>query len=165
MSDMPIPKKRGRPPKNRNSQHIANDVTEGLLERAGKVDLASLPLETREDYFKYNEEARKQRKPIKFLPHDFFPKQRVRFVRMDNQTGNPLKLRFRSAEKLIDFNSERDLEEKMLMDSQEYDLPLPVIEHLNSRKVPRYKQVKYPDGTHETVLSHHEHRFSCQMVM
>jgi len=121
------------------------------------LDLEDMPLNSIEDYKAYNKMARKQRKPVKFVPHDLFPKQRVRFIRSDNQPSNPLKLRFRSGEYMIDF-------QKTLKPGEVYELPIPVIDYLNNLKEARYKQIKYPDGRAETVLDYHKHRFSCQAI-
>ncbi len=119
------------------------------------VDLSELPLETIEDYQNYAVEARKQRRPIRFIPHDMYPMQRVKFRRVDNQKGSPAKIRFRSGKHLLDYKAE-------IADGEVLDLPIPVIEYINSRQVDRYKQVKHSDGTSDTVYSHSDPRFSCQ---
>lgn len=121
------------------------------------LDLEDMPLTSIEDYKAYNKMARKLRKPVKFVPHNFFPKQKVRFIRSDNQRNNPLKLRFRSGEYMLDF-------QQTLKPGEVYDLPIPVIDYLNNLKEARYKQIKYPDGRAETVLDYHKHRFSCQAI-
>lgn len=119
------------------------------------TDLTTIPLETIDDYKAYAVEARKQKRPIKFIPPELYPQQKIKFRRVDNQKGNNAKIRFRSGKYLLDIKKE-------IKDGEVLDLPIPVIEYINSRQVDKYKQVKYPDGTYETVYSHSEPRFTCQ---
>ncbi|MEN8236135.1 MAG: hypothetical protein ABFQ95_01080 [Pseudomonadota bacterium] len=121
------------------------------------IDLRTLPLETIDDYKKYANEARNQKRPIRFIPSEMYPSQKIKFRRVDNQKGSDAKIRFRSGKYLIDFKRE-------IKDSEVLELPIPVIDYINSRQVDKYKQVKYPDGSSETVYSHSEPRFSCQPV-
>lgn len=170
------PKKRGRKPKRllkaedgkskeenryeneKSMQEVATPMGEGryLMEKVPQ-NLEELPLNTIDDYYTYNALARKLRKPVKFIPHTLFYKQKIKFIRTDNQRSTPLKLRFRSGKYMIDF-------QKTLKPGEEYDLPIPVIEYLNGLKEAKYKQIKYPDGRAETVLDHYKHRFSCQAI-
>lgn len=147
-----------RPRKNLFETETSENLAGELVKRAEKINLEDMPLETIDDYRAYNAEARRQKKQIKFIPLEMFPKTKVRFVRMDGQSGNPLHVRWRDAKTLIDFD-------RTLKDGEELELPNVVIDYLNNKKVPKYKQVKYPDGSAETVLSHHEHRFTCQMMV
>ena len=123
----------------------------------GPEDLDDLPLESVDDYRVYNRWARVFKKPVKFPPIEMHKHRKVRFTRSDNQRGNPLSVRRRDGESLIDFHM-------ILEDGKEYDLPVPIINFINKLGVPRYKEVKYPDGTSETVFSHNEMRFACQAV-
>jgi len=147
-----------RPRKNLFETTSADTLAGELVKRAERVNLEDMPLEKPDDYRAYNEEARRQKKQVKFIPDDMFPKTKVRFVRMDGQAGNPLHVRWRDAKTLIDFD-------RTLKDGEEVELPNVVIDYLNNKKIPKYKQVKYPDGSAETVLSHYDHRFTCQMVL
>jgi hypothetical protein len=160
---MPRPKKsstqakRGRPKLERMDQPKQLDKAIVNVQVEDVLDLSTLPLNTVEDYRKYNEEARKQKKPIKFCPNEFYPMEKIKFRRVDNQKGSSTKIRFRSGKYLIDFHAE-------IEDGAVVSLPRPVVEYLNTRQVDKYKQIKRPDGSSETVYSHSDPRFSCQPV-
>jgi hypothetical protein len=136
---------------------FAKEFAKELTNITKEIALEDMPLNTIEDYHAYNKEAKKRKKPVKFIPLSLFPHRKVRFVRMDGQSGNSCHVKFVSGAHYINFDME-------LQDSVEYELPEPVIEYLNSRKTPKYKQQKFPDGTSTVVWSHDKHRFACQMI-
>lgn len=143
--------------KNRPESQFAKEFAQEIVKNSEDIDLHSLPLKTLDDYKYYNKIARKQKKPMKCAPVSFFPKMKVKFIRRDGQQGNPLKVRRRDAVELIDFK-------ETLMDNAIYELPVPIINWLNSLGVKRYKEVKNSEGMPEMFFSHYDYRFSCQMV-
>lgn len=158
---MPAPKKSQteatRPPMERMDEPKLLDKAIVNVEVRDQIDLSTLPLETVDDYRNYNTEARKQKKPIKFCPPELYPMQKVKFRRVDNQKGSTTKIRFRSGKYLLDFKEE-------IPDGAELYLPTPVIDYINTRQVDKFKQIKHPDGSFETVFSHSEPRFTCQPI-
>jgi len=166
-------KKRGRPARKKveavqeierespvidRQPETAKKVVDELLQASQDIDLSKLKLENFEDYKNYNIEARKQKKPVKFMPLSMFPLVKTKIIRNDGQKNNPLHVRIRDAEMLLDYDEELPIH-------KEIEIPYVVVNWLNNRAKKRYKQVKYPDGSSETIFSHNEPRFSCQMVM
>lgn len=140
---------------------LKNDQNEYKMHKEEKqkdaITLHEMPLETRDDYIAYNREARRLRLPTKMIPHHLFPHQKVKFVRRDGQKSDvPVKMV--SGKHFIDFH-------KKLKHGEVYELPEPVIEFLNNRAEPRYKELKRTDGSSQTVFDYWEPRFSCQMVV
>lgn len=153
------PKRRGRRP--RKVEEARAEITEKKEAKTAKeidaISIQDMPLETREDYHAYNAAARKLRLPTKMIPHHLFPNRKIKFTRIDKKNvSTPIKLI--SGEHYIDF-------QKSLQHGQIYELPEPVIEFLHSRTEPRFKEMKYPDGSAEMVHDYDEPRFSCQMVV
>lgn len=142
----------------KKNSETAKQVVEELLKASQDIDLTKLPLKTVEDYQTYNHEARRQKKPVKFPPLTMFQYVKTKIIRNDGQKNNPLHVRIRDAELMLDYDKELPI-------NQEIEIPYPVLSWINCRAKKCYKEVKYPDGTSETVYSHDEPRFSCQMVM
>ncbi len=105
----------------------------------------------------YNKWARKNKMPIKSPTEDFYDKYKVRFQRFD-QPDNVLKCRLRTNE--IDWRGQ-------LKPGNMYDLPLPVIQWLNSLAEPIFAEVAVNDGSgtrSETRQVGERARFSCQSM-
>ena len=131
------------------------------------VEISNMPLDSLADYIAYNARARafnkKVRKvvfPIKQCPLELHPTQRVIFNRID-QPKNPLN-GFMLSNDLIHFA-------QTLVPGKTYDLPLMVIEHLESRGTPVWEWYDLPPkhgekGEKETRISHYEPRFALRQV-
>lgn len=172
-----IKKRRGRPKKNEviekeypledgliqepvkeDAKESAKILAKELVKSFENVDIQDMPLETFDDYREYNKVARKKKIPVKFPPISMFPTARTKIIRADGQGKNPIHVRIRDAKLLLDYDEE-------LPCSENIEIPQAVISWINNRAKSVYKEVKYPDGTSATQFSHHEPRFSCQMVM
>ena len=139
-----------------------------MLSEHVDMEISQMPLESLSDYMAYNARARafnkKVRKvvfPIKQCPLELHPTQRVVFNRHD-QPKNPLN-GFMLSTDLIDFKQN-------LVPGKTYDLPLMVIEHLESKGVPVWEWFDLPPkngekGEKETRISHYEPRFALRQVM
>lgn len=117
-----------------------------VLDRA-EMPINEMPLETYEDYKRYNErvriENRKARKQVYFhkpCPINLHPKQRIIFNRKD-QPSNPLPVLLLND--MIDF-------QETLIPGKSYDLPHMVIKFLQDRGTFIYDKVQNEDGSYET---------------
>lgn len=119
-----------------------------VLESVEKeVPLDQMPLETYEDYKKYNakarlenKRARKQVYPPKPCPLELHPKTRIVFNRKD-QPSNPLPVFL--CNDMIDF-------QETLIPGKTYELPNMVVKFLQERGTYIYERVDNPDGSYDT---------------
>lgn len=132
---------------------------EEIMEK--NVDMDAMPLNTVEDYKKYNDAARKLNREagkivykVKIPPTKLHKHYKVRFQRFDQQE-NVLKTMRRSAE--IEWKGQ-------LKSGQIYTLPLPIINFLNNLAEPIFSEVTLPDGLKETQQTGERSRFSCQIL-
>lgn len=129
-------------------------------------DFDSFKCETLEDFEIYNQHVRKHNRmcihernkmKIKVPDESFHKKIKVKFQRFD-QPQNVLKVRIRN--KQIDWTGQ-------LKPGCTYNLPLPVVRHLNSLAVPVFAEVKVEEGG-ETITETRQvsemPRFSCQVL-
>lgn len=124
-------------------------------------DINTMPLNSLEDYIKYNEEARKwnkklriRRYPIKPCPIEMHPKEKIVFNRND-QPNNPLPVYL--SNDMIDFK-------EMLYPGKTYELPRCVIEYLAKKGTPHWKWFTKPDGTKETGIESYAPRFALRTI-
>lgn len=123
-----------------------------------EFDYVTMPLNTMEDYDKYNNWARKQGRPVK-VPTENSPvhkKVRIKFQRFD-QPENVLKSRKRCRE--IDWKGQ-------LKPGKVYDLALPVVKFINGLSTPIFEERPIEPGSKrtETVQVGENSRFSCQFL-
>ena len=103
-------------------------------------------LNTLEDYRKYNKEARANGWRLKFPPHELHEIQKVKVTRLDGQGRNHIKVR------LVTMAHGMEIDYKgTIVPGEVYELPTPVIKHLERLAYPEYQQIKNPDGTSQTV--------------
>ncbi len=122
------------------------------------IDPEGYEFKTIKDFDLYNKWARKNKRPVRVPTEDFYPKRRVKFMRMDGQKENILKARVRR--KHIDWTGQ-------LKHGHIYQLCDPVIEFLNSLSTPVFAQVEINDGSgtrKETRQVSEDPRFSCQVL-
>jgi hypothetical protein len=123
--------------------------------------ISSMPLNTLEDYKRYNEAASKANKrlriaryPIKPAPIELHPHKKVEFFRND-QPMNPLPVYLSNSE--IEFKKE-------LKPTKVYKLPLCIIDYLQKKGRNQWKRFTNPDGTVENRIVGFEPRFSFREV-
>lgn len=125
-----------------------------------EFDPDGFEFKTIEDFAIYNKWARKNKRPVRVPTEEFYPKRRVKFMRMDSQKENVLKARVRR--KHIDWKGQ-------LKHGHIYKLCDPVIEFLNSLATPVFAQVDVYDANgektgRETKQVSEDPRFSCQVL-
>lgn len=144
------------------SKKTANVLEETIAKtEAERLPIEDMPLTTFREYKAYNEEARKLNKklricryPIKQIPEELHPKQRV-VVHNNQQPNNPVTV-FLSND-LIHFDQK-------LIPGKEYDLPECVIHHLATLGNPVWQYFNLADGSRETRMAHKTPRFSIRTV-
>ena len=102
-------------------------------------DLMDFEITCLADFEIYNKAARRLGRPVKVPDESYHEKMTVKFQRFD-QPDNVLKARIRNKD--IDWTGQ-------LKPGCKYDLPIPVVMHLNSLSVPIYAEVKSVDGGEE----------------
>lgn len=136
---------------------------------ASLEDLDAMPLKTHDDYLKYNEALRGRRRVLRkkdsppfylYAPMDVIDCVKVKITRTKNR-GLPININMRKLDRAIWFKSPK----KGFKDGQEIMIPKSLVDEINNLSIPIYKQVKYPDGSHETVLDYMENQYSCQVLM
>lgn len=173
------PKKRGRPKKERYVQRKgrqSNPTEEDFKPRDQKAskkwcptleELDDMPLLTHEDYKKYNEAVRARRKALRekdveflYAPIDVIKCSKVRITRTSNR-GKPINLNLRKLKHAVWFQSPKE----GYKDGEEVIIPDCLIDEINKLSEPKYKQVKYPDGSSETKFDYWDNKYSVQMVI
>lgn len=113
---------------------------------------------TMADFDMYNAWARANKIPVKVPTEEFYKEKiKVKFQRMD-QPENVLKFRVRNRE--ISWDGQ-------LKPGCTYDLPAPVIKHLNKLSIPKFEEVQINDGSGtrtETKQTGEINRFACLHV-
>lgn len=155
-----------------------DSVTDRLVNALEKVtkktyasleDLDAMPLKTYDDYLKYNEALRGRRRVLRkkdtppfylYAPMDVIECVKVKITRTSNR-GLPININMRKLGKAIWFKSPK----KGFKDGSDIMMPKCLVDTINNLAIPKYKQVKYPDGSHETVLDYMENQYSCQVLM
>lgn len=128
------------------------------LERPKNVKLTE-ELKTIEDYRTYNEQARENGWRLKFPPEKLHQKEKVKVTRLDNQEKNPIKIRLQSLAHGVEIDFK-----KIIVPGEVYELPLPVVRHLERLHYPEYKEIKAPDGTSKTMQVGKKPRFAISYV-
>ena len=135
-------------------------------EKPEVFDFDSFEFKTIADFDTYNAHVRKHNRfclhernklKIKVPDESFHKKVKVKFQRFD-QPENVLKVRVRNKE--IDWKGQ-------LRPGGTYELPVPVVKHLNKLAVPIFAEVKVDDGgviKSETKQVGERNRFSCNVV-
>lgn len=132
-------------------------VEQAVIAATTEIDIDSFEIKTLADFDKYNKMARKLKRPVKVPDESYYKKIKVKFQRFD-QPENVLKAWVRN--KGIEWRGQ-------LKPGCVYDLPLPVVQFLNSRAVPIFAEVKVNDGSEtktETRQVGERSRFSCQVL-
>lgn len=140
------------------------------VEMAKPFDFDTFELNTLEDYAVWNLHARKAFRdakkhnprcdppiPVRVPDESFHKKVKVKFQRFD-QPENVLKVCLRNKE--IDWRGQ-------LKPGCTYELPLPVVRHLNRLAVPIFAEVKVENGGEvrtETRQVGERNRFSCHLM-
>lgn len=120
-------------------------------------DLMDFEITCLADFEIYNKAARRLGRPVKVPDETYHEKMTVKFQRFD-QPDNVLKARVRNKD--IDWTGQ-------LKPGCKYDLPIPVVMHLNSLAVPIYAEVKTVEGGEtitETKQVGEKQRFSLNPV-
>lgn len=112
-------------------------------------------LKTLEDYREYNKEARANGWRVKLPPPEVHETRKVKVMRLDGQGKNPIKVKLASLAHGLEIDYQATI-----VPGKAYELPLPIIKHLQSKKYPQYAEVKKPNGESETVFTHDDPRFS-----
>lgn len=159
-------KERMKAPSNVDAGVLKKKVEEKPKSCPTLEDLESMPLKTYEDYKNYNKAVRQRRKftrqkDVEYLyaPLDLVPCKKVRITRTSNR-GKPININLRKLEYAIWFRSPKG----GYKDGDEILLPTCLIDEINNLSEPKYKQVKYPDGSHETVLDYWDNKYSVQTL-
>ena len=164
-------KKPGR--KKKPSVHAAPEprdqkVSEALTSKsyASLEDLDDMPLDTHEDYKAYNEAVRRRRRVLRkkdvdflYAPIEVLNCIKCRITRTRNR-GQPIKINRKYLKEAIWFQSPRG----GFKDGEEVMVPDCMVDIINGFAEPKYKQVLYPDGSHETVLDYMDNKYSCQIM-
>ena len=150
-----------RPAKHHEKETTLLDEVKATSTTQNEINLEDMPLETMDDYRRYNEKARAMNKklhilryPVKQCPVDLHPKQRVVFNRKD-QPKNPLPV-YKSDE-MIEFK-------KTLIPGTAYDLPVYIVDYLAKKGVPQWDWIDKPNGERETVQVGVDPRFAIRNV-
>lgn len=122
-------------------------------------DPAPRELETLDDYREYNKEARENGWRLRYPPAKLHETKKVKVMRLDGQGNNVIRVRLAT----LAHGMEIDYDGK-IVPGEVYDLPLPIIKHLESKSYPQYEERKNPDGTSETVFTHDTPRFAISHV-
>ena len=146
------------------------ETKEDKVEMAKPFDFDTFELNTIEDYHTWNlhahkafREAKKHNPrcdppvPVRVPDESFHKKIKVKFQRFD-QPENVLKVCLRNKE--IDWKGQ-------LKPGCTYELPLPVVRHLNRLSVPIFAEVKVENGGEvrtETKQIGERNRFSCHVM-
>ncbi len=140
----------------------ATDKTYASLE-----DLDAMSLASYDDYLKYNEAVRARRKVLRkkdaqflYAPIDIIDCVKVKITRTRNR-GLPININMRKLKHAIWFKSPKE----GFKDGQDIMMPRVLVDEVNGLSIPKYKQVKYPDGSFETVLDYMENQYSVQVLM
>lgn len=130
------------------------------------TDLEEMPLRTHQDYINYNDAVRTRRRHLRkkdvdymYAPMDIVKKVKVRLTRTSNQ-NLPININIRDLDTAIWFKSP----DGGFKHGDIVELPAMIIDRINSLAEPKYKQEKYPDGTHATVLDYWDNKYSCQYI-
>ena len=130
-------------------------------------ELDEMPLKTYEDYLAYNKLVRKRRRALRkrdveflYCPIDLVPRRKVKLTRTSNR-GLPININMRKLEHAVWFKSPKH----GFKDGETVEIPECLIDKINDLSEPVYKQVKYPDGSHSTVLDYMDNKYSCQILM
>lgn len=125
------------------------------------INIEDMPLNSLEDYAKYNARARElnhklriNRYPIKPCPIELHPKETIVFARKD-QPNNPLPVY--KSDDVIDFK-------KTLIPGKTYELPRYIIDYLSKKGTPIWKWRTKSDGSRETVAEATDPRFSIRTI-
>lgn len=164
-----LPKKRkGRPKGAKNNIETPKEpgITKPTKSYPSLEDLENMPLQKYEDYLAYNDAVRLRRKytrkkdvPFLYAPEDLVPMRKVRITRTSNR-GKPIHINIRKTKYAVWFKSPP----KGYADGEEIMMPECMIEEINKLAEAKYKQVKYPDGSHETVLDYWDNKYSVQTI-
>lgn len=145
---------------------------EKLLEIARKDPeyFNELSLETYEDYLKHNELIRRLRMRLRksrsdeksqlayrYCPLEKIPSTKIYLTRTVNR-GQPIRLNLRRPGMACWLQRE-------YKDGEEAILPNCMIPEILKLAEAKYKQVKYPDGTGETVFDYWDNKYNCNPVM
>jgi hypothetical protein len=134
-------------------------------------ELSYWKTDTYEEILAYNEAVRKNRMrtrkatiPFKFvmcekdkMPEDIIPMRKVRMTR-SSQRGTPISINLKDAKNYVHLQGVWD-------DGAEDYIPECMINRINELAEPKYKQVKYPDGSHATVLDYMDNKYAVQIMM
>lgn len=148
-------------------EEVKEAPIEAVLAKHTDLDLAEMPLETYDDYVKYNAEARRLNKkfrecryPPMQCPVELHPTQKIVFMRKD-QPRNPLKVKRCTA--LLDY-------EETLIPGQTYDMPVEVVDWLAKKGTPIWDYIEKPgakagETKKETIQVGTDPRFALRQAM
>jgi len=136
--------------------------------------LTELDTSTYEALCLYNKHVRKNRLrtrkatiPFKYVycekgsmpeeDQEMVPFRKVRMTRTKNR-GTPISLNIKDSKNWVHMKGIWD-------DGTELRIPEVMIDRINELAEPKYKQVKYPDGSSATVLDYMDNKYSVQIIM
>ena len=136
--------------------------------------LAELDTSTYEALCLYNENVRKNRMrtrkttiPFKYVycekgsmpeeDEEMVPFQKVRLTRTHNR-GTPISLNIKDSKEWVHLKG-------VWEDGAEVRIPEIMVDRINELAEPKYKQVKYPDGSSATVLDYMDNKYNAQIIM
>lgn len=129
--------------------------------------IQDLPLDTYEDYVRYNECVRRRRKrtrkvdlPYKYAPHEVVHMTKVRLTRTKHR-GNPININLRCTKNWVKMESPLE----GYKDGEEVMIPTCFVDRINEMAEPKYKQIKYPDGSSSTVLDYWDNKYNAQVML
>lgn len=159
----------GRPPRKQEDK-IDGELKNELNPRksfCSLEELEAMPLQVYEDYIKYNEAVRQRRKvlrkkdvPYLYAPMDLVPKSKGKITRKKHR-GLPININMRHLDKAVWFKCPKE----GFKDGDIIEVPNCLINEINNLSEPVYKQVKYPDGTSNTVLDYMDEKYSFQILV
>jgi len=130
-------------------------------------ELEEMPLDTHEDYKRYNDAVRQRRRSLRVKDVEFLyaPLDKVKCTKATitrtNNRGKPIKINLRKLKHAVWFQSPKD----GFKDGEEIVIPECLINEINKIAEPKYRQEKYPDGSHATVLDYWENKYNVQPIM
>ena len=130
-------------------------------------ELDALPLKTYDDYISYNEAIRARRKALRkkdaeflYAPMDLIDCVKAKITRKSNR-GLPININLKRLAKAVWFQSPKN----GFKDGDTIEMPRSLVDEINDIAEPKYKQVKYPDGSFDTVLDYMDEKYSVQVLM
>jgi len=159
--------RRGRQSNPTKEDFTAPKVEEVKKEVLSLEELDAMPLKTYNDYLKYNDAVRVRRKALRkkdveymYAPLHIVECVKAKITRKSNR-GLPININLRNLRKAVWFQSPKN----GFKDGDVIEMPKCLVDEINDIAEPKYKQIKYPDGSFDTVLDYMDEKYSVQVLM